>query len=279
MTTKVEKMGIALQYNWKLIHKCDVRWDVMPSVTYLSAMIKYRGLESFRFGLKNHQSPVLFFMAANLQEMGCRVSQVILRNGSERSQLMLLVNGGMDESPNCQLFTTNLPVSNLIATGHIFSFKIYLTVVEGLSENFQFHLVPRYPILSSSRHHPDSADFELIAADAKKFPIHKQMLAARSCTFASLFVEDPALKQQAIEWVTSPCLEKFIHFIYTGEISESAKSSELLKLAQFYKIKTLETLCQYAASSVVAVEHLTPLALYLTQDAYRPEHPLVTIDR
>lgn len=291
MTTKVEKEGIVLQYNWKLRHMSCVPGNAMPSMTSLSSMINYRGLESFRFGLKNQKSPVLFLMAANLQQLGCQVSQVVLRHGMGRSHQMGFVNCYMgEESSQFQCFSTRLP--NYIPHGYSFSFKIYLAVAEGLSENFEFQRVERSPIMSDYRHNSASTDFDLIVGDGKKFPIHKLMLAARSSTFASLigvgeFKEakdstKQTIQEEVIKWATAASMEKFIDFIYTGEVRESARSfespQELLKLARHYQIKSLENLCESAAT-VVTVEHLTSLALHLTQAADRYEPPMVKIDR
>jgi len=45
-------------------------------------------------------------------------------------------------------------------------------------------------------------------------------------------------------------MERFFKFIYTGELDGQMKSSNLLKLATTYEIKTLEDLCKAAVNEV-----------------------------
>lgn len=80
---------------------------------------------------------------------------------------------------------------------------------------------------SSKRLH----DFVIIAGE-KKFPVHKVVLAIRSPFFLKLFAEDSRSSEMKIHDICPGTVEKYLQFIYTGEISDEAcDAMELFALA------------------------------------------------
>jgi hypothetical protein len=99
------------------------------------------------------------------------------------------------------------------------------------------------------------ADIELIVKD-KSFPGHKAILAARSRVFAAEFERlQPDVPQQIrIDGVEPSTVEKFLHFIYTGEPMGTLEDEVLLMLAEHYKLATLAKLCLDALKTIDALQ-------------------------
>jgi hypothetical protein len=101
------------------------------------------------------------------------------------------------------------------------------------------------------------ADVELIVKD-KTFFVHKAVLAAHSQVFADEFEKIPLVKDGShrikIDNVEPKTVEKFLHFIYTGESIRTLADEELLKLADRYGLTTLIILCQDALKKIYVVQ-------------------------
>lgn len=68
------------------------------------------------------------------------------------------------------------------------------------------------------------------------------MLAARSPTFAALFIQKEKEQNHAMECRTVDEIEQFIKFMYTGEVEKPVNDGDLTRLAVKYQVKTLENL-------------------------------------
>jgi hypothetical protein len=90
-------------------------------------------------------------------------------------------------------------------------------------------------------------DVDLIVKD-KTFFVHKAVLAARSQVFTDEFEKIQLVRGGSyriqIDNVEPKTVEKFLHFIYTGESKGTLADEELLKLAVRYGLTTLTILCQ-----------------------------------
>jgi len=87
-------------------------------------------------------------------------------------------------------------------------------------------------------------DFNLIAEDGKRFPVHKWILAARSPVFETLFNSEG--ENVVVVDCNEDVMNQLIKFIYTGEF-EGFSSRDLTELAVKNEIKTLQDLCQTAS--------------------------------
>jgi hypothetical protein len=246
-------------------------------------------------GLKNHvESPILFFMAVNLSQIGMKVESVtygIEESDNSPATLREMKNENIGNEGSLQLFTIKL--DDKITGDVTFVFRI---CVEGS--------VPGYSYQLSDRHVKDqlwaaaavksqiSVDVEFLVKKTKLFA-HKAILAARSPVFATEFAEgkpkeeeeeEPKMKRikrKAIEEpldqlvlfrpipeevsnaimapgkvaglyrirmedVNPSTVEQFLHFIYTGELTSTLANEELLKLAEYYQLTTLISLCKTA---------------------------------
>lgn len=81
-------------------------------------------------------------------------------------------------------------------------------------------------------------DFVIIAGE-KKIPVHKIVLAIRSPFFLKLF-EDSQLNEMKIQDICPGTVERFLKFIYTGEIlDEASDAMELFALAHKCEVSDL----------------------------------------
>ena len=126
-----------------------------------------------------------------------------------------------------------------------------------------------FDLLWDSARFEKGADFELIA-EGHAFKVHKFILAARSPIFTEKFTTTEYQQDQEITETVkntkASTFKRFLIFIYTGVLM-GAVSDELLKLAEFFKIKTLTELCQAALTVSTYNPLLDPL------DTPREESP------
>ena len=114
--------------------------------------------------------------------------------------------------------------------------------------------------LSSMNH--VGTDFEIITVK-KTFSVHKFILAARSPVFDAQFIENKLISKQTFQDVDAACMEKFLKFVYTGELEGSVTNSQLQKLSSTYQIKTLESICVEVASQDMDKDQMVKLVLLL----------------
>lgn len=250
-----------MDFNWKLTHQSPsftADGEKQKPIISLSNKIKIQGVECFRVGLVNQKSPILFLLANNFHEIGCKAIKVVFRYSVARSKVMSCVNS-TKQSDCFQLFSTTL--HNLVPFGCIFYFKIYIgSSVEG----FAFQPVSR-SIDWNYINHTDTADFKfIVAGGTKEFRVHKFMLAAHSLVLEEQFRKDRNHCVEKLDLVTSSCMQQFLDFIYTAQLV-SAKSYDLLQLASKYKIKTLIRLCERSLD-FSSVNHQITLSTHLLQD-------------
>jgi hypothetical protein len=232
------------------------------SITIASKMISFRGEKVFRVGLKNyarwpHDLPILFLMAIDLRKIGMRVENVkcgMQGNGNGPAKMEKMIRKDKDDEGSLQLFTIKL--YEKIVGNCTFSFRI---CIEGTDSGYSYQLSDRlakdqlWAVLKYQKH---LADVELIVKD-KTFFVHKAILAARSPVFADKFEKkQPAgrngLHQIRIDGVEPSSVEKLLYFIYTGEPKGTLEDGELLKLANYYQLTTLSSLCQHAVRKIDA---------------------------
>jgi hypothetical protein len=124
--------------------------------------------------------------------------------------------------------------------------------IEGTVSGYSYELCDRLAkdqLWAALKNQQCLPDVEFIVMD-KTFPAHKAILAARSIVFATEFKKKQPGKdgrhQIRIDDVEPSTVNKFLHFIYTGELMGALADEELLKLAKRYKLTTLSGLCQHA---------------------------------
>jgi hypothetical protein len=224
--------------------------------TFASKMILFRGERVFRVGLKNlAQSPILLFLAADLNRLGMRVEDVMCGvedAGTSPAKMTQMMNKGISFDGNLQLFTIKL---DEMVTGHrTFVFRI---CIKGSAPEYSYRLSDRLgkDQLWAAKDNPNFADVEFNVKD-QKLLANKAILAARSPVFAAefanlfLFPVKDVPHQYQIGGVEPSTMEKFLHFIYTGEPISSLANEQLLKLAVKYQLKTLINLCQVALKKI-----------------------------
>ncbi len=240
-----------VSYQWIL------KIDEKEPKTIASKMILFRGERVFRVGLKNHvKSPILLFLAADLNKIGMRVEDVMYgvedadTCPAKMEEMKREDQIGIDGS--LQLFTIKL---DEMVTGHrTFVFRI---CIKGNVPGYSYRLSDRLgkDQLWAAKENPNFADVEFIVK-GQKLLANKSILAARSPVFAGEFSkEQPVSKgrhQIRIDGVEPSIVEKFLHFIYTGEpmSSTSLADQQLLKLADHYQLTTLTSLCQVALKEI-----------------------------
>jgi hypothetical protein len=236
-------------------------------MTIASKMISFRGEKVFRVGLKNNTvDPILFFLAIDLGKIGMKVRDVkygMQDNGIGPAKItpMCEDNGG-----SLQLFTHQ--IGNKIVGNCTFSFRI---CIGGTYPGFSFQLSDRLAkdqLWAALKNQQDLPDVELLVKD-KTFPAHKAIIAARSQVFADEFEKKQpggnGLQQIRIDGVEPSSVEKFLHFIYTGQPKGTLNDKDLLKLAHHYQLTTLTSLCQVALKEIDAM-HIANIMKLINSD-------------
>ena len=117
-----------------------------------------------------------------------------------------------------------------------------------VEDQFSDHLEP---LLESG----DYSDAVLMVR-SQQFPVHKNILAARSSVFSALFVngvKDPVV--QAID-VDPDVMKEALRYIYTGRVRNlESISKELLRVASVYKIDGLQALCEESLCKSLSVDN------------------------
>jgi len=169
----IEVSSLVFSHSWNLTGIED------KTMSIVSPPIKFCGETSFRIGLKNSKSPVLFFMALNLNKMGLTVDDVNYRSSEKEREKMEFIF--TEDNRSVQLFKSRLR-GGIISGNQSFKFKIFL---QGCVTDYQIQtldsLMRQQLWLNRTQ-----TDFEFIA-EGKLFPVHKFILAARSSVFAALF--------------------------------------------------------------------------------------------
>jgi speckle-type POZ protein len=228
-------------------------------MTMASKMILFRGERVFRVGLKNHApKPVLFLVAINLSQIGMKVKDVkygIQGSGIGPTTMKEMTKEDTGVEGSLQLFKTQL--DKKVVGNCTFAFRI---CIEGTDSGYSYQLSDRlakdqlWTALENQLH---LADVEFIVKD-KSFPAHKSILAARSRVFAAEFEKKQSGKdvrlQIRIDGVDPSTVEKFLHFIYTGESLGTFADEELLKLAIKYGLLALSGLCKIALRKIEATQ-------------------------
>jgi speckle-type POZ protein len=225
------------------------------SKTIASKMIIFRGERVFRVGLKNRaESPMLLFLAADLNRIGMRVEDVMCgvedagTSPAKMTQMEREDQIGIDGS--LQLFTIKL--AEKVVGQRTFLFRIS---IKGNVSEYSYRLSDRLgkDQLWAAKDNPNLADVEFIVK-GKKLLANKSILAARSPVFAAEFTKEQPVKdvphQIPIDAMEPSTVEQFLHFIYTGEPMSSLANEQLLMLAEKYRLTTLISLCQVALKKI-----------------------------
>jgi hypothetical protein len=132
--------------------------------------------------------------------------------------------------------------------------------IEGTVSGYSYELCDRLAkdqLWAALKNQQCLPDVEFIVMD-KTFPAHKAILAARSIVFATEFKKKQPGKdgrhQIRIDDVEPSTVNKFLHFIYTGELMGALADEELLKLAYHYQLSTLVKLCRVALKEIEAMQ-------------------------
>ncbi len=226
-------------------------------MTIASKMILFRGEKVFRVGLKNPFAKwpkVLFVVAIDLNKMGMEVEDIKFRiqgSGLDPPTMKEMTRDDIGNEGNLQLFTTTLE-ENVLGNCKI----MFRICIRGTDPGYSFQLSDRLAkdqLWAALKNQQDLLDVVLIVKD-KTFPAHRAILAARSQVFADKFEMVQAVNgvrlQIRIDDVEPSTVEKFLHFIYTGEPMGTLADEELLKLAYRYQLTTLASLCKLAAKKM-----------------------------
>ncbi len=225
-----------------------------------SKMILFRGEKVFRVGLKNHAiSPVLFFMAIDLNKMGMKVRNVtygIQGSGLGPAKMTRMTKENIGDEGSLQLFTIDL--AEKVSGNYTIVFRICII---GADSSYSYQLCDRLAkeqLWAAVEDQKNLLDVVLIVKD-KKFPAHKAILGARSQVFADKFemvqpVKD-GLHQVRIETGADPStMMNFLHFIYTGEPIGTLADEDLKELADRYGLTTLSVLCKHALEEMDSMQ-------------------------
>jgi speckle-type POZ protein len=245
--------------------------------TIASKMILFRGERVFRVGLKNRaESPMLLFLAADLNRLGMRVEDVMYgvedadTCPGEMTKMKREDEIGIDGS--LQLFTIKL--DKMVTGQRTFVFRI---CIEGSVPGYSYRLSDRLgkDQLWAAKENPNFADVEFIVK-GKKLLANKSILAARSPVFAAKFTKEKSVRegrhQIRIDGIEPSTLKQFLHFIYTGEpmSSTSLADQQLLKLAIRYQLTTLTSLCQVALKKIETKQMMNFLVCSNTKSEIPP---------
>jgi hypothetical protein len=245
------KAKMILPYEWILE---NVGQEPM---TIASKMILFRGEKVFRVGLKNlTDMPILFLVAIDLRKMGMKVEDVkfgMQGSGLSPARMEEMTKEDLDDEGSLQLFTVTL--HEKIVGNHKIMFRI---CIGDTDSGYCYQLSDRLAkdqLWAALRSQPNIADIELIVKD-KTFPAHRAILAARSQVFAAEFerIQLDVPQQIRIDGVEPSTVEKFLHFIYTGEPMGTLEDEVLLKLADHYQLATLANLCRDALKTIDALQ-------------------------
>ena len=232
----------------------ECKWeptDVQGRVaTIMSKMIKYRGEQLFRAGLKNQQtSSTLLFMTFDLFKIGIHDVIVLYKSPTNERKIMVQMteeSSFLDPRP-VQLYT--LQLANIQAGNLSYAFEVYI----GNSELYHYPLQCIDELLGrqlwSASIQQLGTNYELVA-EGKRFYVHKFILAARSPVFASIFLRHPTQEDlersrrvRRMNFQDAATLRRFLKFLYTGEL-EGPVSQTLLELARKYKVAGLKRICK-----------------------------------
>jgi speckle-type POZ protein len=277
VTSDIAKMIV--QYEWILENI-----EEEPK-TIASKMILFRGERVFRVGLKNlrncHQlpnkisnSPVVFFMAIDLNKIGMRVEGVtygIQDSENAPSTMSQLNQEKIGDNANLQLFKTSITKQ---VTGNCkFVFRI---CIAGSVSGFCYRLSDRLAKdqLWAAAKSKNSVDVEFVVKGKTVFSAHKAILAARSKVLEAEFTKEQPVVAEGphqihIDDVELSTVEQFLYFIYTGESIRTFANEELLKLADQYQLKTLSSLCGVALKKIENTQ-MVSLANNLNEEAEIP---------
>jgi len=236
----------------------------------MSNMIKFRGEELFRAGLKNQQnSSTLLFMTFDLAKIGVHDVMVLFKLLTNERRMMIPMteeSTPLDPRP-VQLYT--LQLSNFQAGNLRFAFEVYI----GNSELYHYPLLRFDGLLGrqlwTASIQQLGTNYELVA-EGKRFYVHKFILASRSPVFASLFsahsTQEELERSQRVRRMNfqdAATLRQFLKFLYTGEL-EGPVNRALLELAFTYQVLGLVSICEQGLSEEVnMVEGLANLTMLL----------------
>jgi hypothetical protein len=242
--------------------------NVEEKTTIASKMILFRGNRVFRVGMKIYaKSAVLFFMAVDFSKTGMKVKDVKVRGLSnvDPERMTQMVEENIGDGGSLQLFTIpDLFVSKVDETSTLVETKLTLVFricIEGTDPGYSYQLSDRLAkdqLWAALNNQQNLADVELIVKD-KTFFAHAAILAARSQLFADEFEKkQPGINgphnQIQIDGVEPSSVEKFLHFIYTGEPKGTLADEDLRKLADRYGLTTLSSLCKHALKKMDAMQ-------------------------
>jgi speckle-type POZ protein len=261
-TSGIAKMIV--QYDWILE---DVEKEPM---TIASKMILFRGEKVFRVGVKNNfHSPVLFFMAVDLNKMGMKTGGVTygIQDGGISPTTMTQMTQEIISDGSLQLF--NVELQTRVTRNCRLIFRICIEgSVPGFCYRLSDRLVKDQLWDAATVKSQNWVDVEFLVKN-KKFFAHKAILAARSKIFAAEFTNEQKGNDQSvrirIDDVEPSTVEQFLHFIYTGESMGTLANEDLLKLADDYQLTTLSSLCRTALEKIKPMQ-MVKLAINLNKE-------------
>lgn len=83
------------------------------------------------------------------------------------------------------------------------------------------------------------SDFSIIAG-SKTFPVHRLVLSTLSSVFEKIFVDNDQATEMKIEDFSEAAVENLLHFMYTSEIKETDKKTEMFSIAAKLDVQELK---------------------------------------
>jgi len=104
----------------------------------------------------------------------------------------------------------------------------------------------------------EDTDFKLICGD-REFPCHKIFLRARSPVLRAAFSNSKSCNEFRVDGFSPDAVKKMLRFVYSNSIGDADADADLLRLADFFNIRSLTKLCQLKLSSTISRDNVFDL--------------------
>ena len=244
---KTSRMHI---YNWKIK---DLKLFRSHSCV-MSELVNFAGIKAFRFALKRadakQTSISVLLLNTSLHKVGIKIAKVSVQiksktvNNADTEPVVINLKARHQREDILQLFSKEIAIQLPVDRETSITFEVFF---EDIIAHYLHKLTDSLfaEQLWKAAQNKQWTDIEFVIS-SHLFTAHRAILAARSPVFATQLQEDHV--RIKVECTNPVVFESFLYFIYTGvfQPKSSAINDDLLKLAERYQIKTLESLCRFA---------------------------------
>lgn len=238
-------------YHWKIKDLTSFR----SHSSLMSEMVDFAGIKAFRFGLKRadakQHSITVLLINTSLHKVGLKISKVSVQiksktvnNTDTEPVIVRSLKAIHQREDTLQLFSKEISIQLPVDRETSITFEVVLVdIIAHYLHKLTDSLFAEQ--LWKAAQNKQWTDIEFVIS-SHLFTAHRAILAARSPVFAAQLIEDYV--RVKVECTNPVVFESFLYFIYTGvfQPKNSATNEDLLKLAERYQIKTLESLCRFA---------------------------------